>query len=284
MGCQNITMAINRSLARGLDILVLFNSTTSSLAVTEISKQLKYSQSRTYRLIRTLIKYGFLKENPGTAQYSLGLSAIRIGLLAQQSLNLLVVSRPLMKELSLLTRETVLLTAVNGTQAICLERVESVEPVWYMSLPAGESRQLHCGASNKILMAYLPEEEWDTIIAKEGLNRYTSNTITDVDQLKANLKEILKKGYAYSDQEAVREVRAVSAPIFNGLGQLVAGLSVAAPVYRFNKKKIKSVTKLVVEYANKISDRLSGYGPEPQKKAPISRSSIMKTLVVKKTS
>ena len=77
--------------------------------------------------------------------------------------------------------------------------------------------------------------------------------MTDVDQLKAHLREIQKRGYALSDQEVDRDVRAVGAPVLNGRGDLVAGLSIAGPAYRITKKKAGSYAKLVVEYAKKIS-------------------------------
>jgi DNA-binding IclR family transcriptional regulator len=256
-----MTISINQSLAHGLDILLLYDTSTPLFTVAEISKRLGYSQSKTYRLIRTLIKYNLLQENHGTARYALGLNALRIGLLAQQNLNLPAIAHPLMKELALLTKETVLLTAVNGTKGIVLDRVESEEPIRYSLFQPGASIPLHCGASSKILMAFLPEEGWDRIIAKEGLKRYTPNTIIDEKQLKAHLREIRKKGYAFSDQEVDRDVRGVAAPIFNGLGELVMGLSVAGPAYRIKKKKIGSCGKLVVQYAQKISSHL-GYVPE----------------------
>ena len=251
-------MTISQSLAHGLNILLLYDISHPVFTVSEISKKLGYSQSKTYRLVRTLIKYGLLQENHGTAQYSLGLNVLRLGLLSQQQFNISVIARPLMKQLSLLTKETVLLTAVNGTRGIVLERVESEEPIRYSLFQPGASIPLHCGASSKILMAYLPEEEWDRIIAKEGLKRYTPNTITDVDQLKAHLREIRKRGYTFSDQEVDRDVRAVAAPILNNLGELVAGLSVAGPAYRINKKKISPCGKIVIEYAQRISNHL-GY-------------------------
>src|SRR3990172_2204958 len=122
-------MTINQSLAHGLEILFLYDTATPLLAVSDISKKLRYSQSKTYRLIRTLIKYGLLQENRGTAQYGLGLNALRMGLLAQENLNLSVIARPFMKELSHLSKETVLLTVVNGTRGMCLEKVESEEPI-----------------------------------------------------------------------------------------------------------------------------------------------------------
>jgi DNA-binding IclR family transcriptional regulator len=249
-------MTINQSLAHGLEILFLYDTTTPLLSVAEISKKLKYSQSKAYRLIRTFVKYGLIKEDNGTARYSLGLNALRLGLLAQQQFNITEIARPFMRELSHLTKETVLLTAVNGTKGIVLERVESEEPIRYSLFQPGASLPLHCGASSKILMAYLSEEDWGRIITREGLKRYTPNTITNVDQLKAHLKEIRKKGYAFSDQEVDRDARAVAAPIMNGFGEVVAGVSIAGPAYRINKKKIKSYGKLVVKYAQRISIQL----------------------------
>ena len=255
-----MTTAITQSLAHGLAILLLYDSTARSFTVAEVSKRLGYSLSKTYRLVRTLVRHGFLQESPSRAQYSPGLNALRLGLLAQQNLNLAVIARPLMKDLSLLTKETVLLTAVNGTRGICIERVESEEPIRFSLFQPGASLPLHCGASSKILMAYLPEEEWDQMIKKEGLKRYTDHTITKAVKLKAHLREIRRKGYAWSDQEVDRDVRAVAAPIFNGAGKLVAGLSVTGPVYRINKKRLNDLKKPVVEYAKRISVKLGFSG------------------------
>ena len=88
--------------------------------------------------------------------------------MAKQQLNVVAFARPFMKELSILTGETVLLTAGNQTKGFVLERVESREPVRYSVFQPGASFDLHCGASSKILMAFLPEEDWDHIIATEG--------------------------------------------------------------------------------------------------------------------
>lgn len=248
--------SINQSLAHGLELLLTFESRRPLLTVSEISKILGFSQGKTYRLVRTLIKYHLIQENPGTARYSLGLNALRLGFVAQQSINLGTIARPFMSELSFRTKETVLLTAVNGTKGICTETVESEEPVRPSTYQPGESIPLYSGASGKILMAYLTEEEWDRIIATEGLRRYTPNTITDLGRLKKHLREIRKKGYAFSDREVHQDVRAVGAPILSVTGKLVAGLSVVGPVYRMNKKKTNVFARLVIEYAKRISNQL----------------------------
>jgi DNA-binding IclR family transcriptional regulator len=252
-----MTLSINQSLAHGLEVLLAFESSRTSLTVSEIAQYLKYSQSSTYRLVRTLVKYNLIQENPGTARYSLGLNVLRLGLLAQRTINLGAIARPFMAELSRHTKETVILTIVNGPKGMCVEIVESSEPVRSSTYQPGEYLPLHCGASGTILMAYLSEEEWDRIIATEGLRSYTPNTITEVDRLKDHLREIRKAGFAFSDREVYQDVVAVAAPILNVAGLLMAGLSVVSPFYRINKRKINSFTRLVAEYAKKISDLLN---------------------------
>jgi len=248
--------SINQSLAHGLELLLTFENKRPLLTVPEISELLGFSQGKTYRVIRTLIKYHLIQENPGTAKYSLGLNALRLGFVAQQCITLGAIARPFMSDLSFRTKESVLLTALNGTKGICIEAVESKEPVRSSTYQPGEVIPLHSGASGKILMAYLPEEEWNRIIETEGLGRYTPNTIIGVDRLKKHLREVRKKGYAFSDREVHQDVRAVGAPILSATGRLVAGLSVVGPVYRMNKKKCALVAQLVIQCAEKISNHL----------------------------
>lgn len=257
-------MAINQSLANGLKVLLLFDVSAPLLTVAEISERLKYSQSKTYRMVRTLIRHGFIGEVDGSAKYSLGLNALRLGFLAQQRFNISVIARPLMKELCAFTKETVFLTTLNGTRGICLERVESDEPIRWTAFQPGQEIPLHCGAPSKLLMASLTEEDWDHVIKEEGLKQYTPNTITNINKLKAQLREIQKMECVFSDQELHRGVRAAAAPVLNGMGEVVAALSIAGPVYRINKKKLRFLGKLVVQYAEKISSQL-GYKFKPAK-------------------
>ncbi len=263
---------MNQSLSHGLEILFLFDSTRPAFTVLEIAGILRFSQSKTYRLVRALVHYGLLETLNGSGQYSLGLNALRLGLLAQQKFKIGVVALPFMKELSRLTKETVLLTAVHGSKAICLERVESEEPIRYSLFTPGANLPLHAGASSKVLMAHLPEAEWDAIIAEEGLQRFTPQTITERKVLRTELREIRTRGYSFSDQEVDREVRAVAAPILNSRGELIAGLTVAGPAYRINKKKVQSLGQLVRRYAGKIAGQIQE--PSPGARAQISRAKI----------
>lgn len=248
---------ITQSLAHGLDILMLYDATTSCLTVIEIAERLKFSQSKAYRLVRTLAQYGLLQEQDGSAKYSLGLGVLRLGLLAQQSFTIPLIARPFMEELRNLTKETIFLIVPAGTRGLCVEKVESEEPIRF-STPLGDEIPLYCTAAGKVLMAHLPEAEQRAIIAA-GLKQHTSYTITDPELLEAQLDEVRETGVAIADREFFDEERAMAAPVLNGSGSVVASVSIAAPFYRLNKSKLLAFRECLVECAEKISGRL-GYG------------------------
>jgi IclR family acetate operon transcriptional repressor len=247
----------NKTFTSGLQVLLLYDSETHSLTASEISKRLGYSISKTYRLIRTLVQFDLLKENRQTASYSLGRAIIRLGLLAQKNFQLPGVAQPFMKELSLLTKETVLLVGLEGSRGICLELVESAEPIRFSLFQPGWALPIHAGAAPKAIMAHLPENEWDRIISM-GLKRYTPNTITDPEFLRADLRDIRRRGYAFSNQETELDVWAVAAPILTGTGEPLAALAVAGPAFRLNKREVPALGKLVVQYAQKIGYYFGG--------------------------
>ena len=275
-------MKMNQSLSHGLEILLLFDSSRPIFTILEICDLLRFSQSKTYRLVRALVHHGLLETQNGSGQYSLGMNALRLGLLAQQKFKIGVMALPYMKELSRLTKETVLLTAIQGNKAICLERVESAEPIRYSLFTPGANLPLHAGASSKVLLAFLPEVEWDAIIVEGGLQRFTPQTITDPGVLKEQLREIRIRGFAFSDQEVDRDVRAVAAPILNARGDLIAGLSVAGPAYRINKRRVQSLGQLVRRYAGKIAGQIQEPSPGPGSEFPKRKPIFSREIISQK--
>lgn len=242
-------MPPNQSLVHGLQIVFLFDPANPYLRVSEISKRLKYSQSKTYRLVKTLVEWGLLQEVAEKGRYSLGLGAFRLSLLAQRHFSLPEIARPHMKELSLVTKETVILTAVQGRQGVCVEVIESREPIRYSFFQPGAILPLPYGASSKVLMAHLPEGDLRQVLAGiKGLEKPLQ-----WKKLLEQLQEVREKQCALSHQEVNREARGVAAPILDGTGQLAAILSVAGPVYRIDEKKFAHLGSLTVRYAQRIA-------------------------------
>jgi DNA-binding IclR family transcriptional regulator len=67
-------------------------------------------------------------------------------------------------------------------------------------------------------------------------------------------------GYAVDDEEMVPGVRAISVPIRNDRGEVIASLSVAGSVLRLTGERLPEVIRQTLDAANEISVELRALG------------------------
>jgi len=148
------------------------------------------------------------------------------------------------------------LITVVGALLNRLDKCESIESIRLVAQIGSRYRALHPTAVGKVFLAYMPEEEFMHIIKERGLNKYTENTITEINTLKKELRKIRLNGYAFDDQEVRLGVRRISAPIFNYSNQLVGTIGIAGPTFRMRKSRINDMATMVKQTAKEISYNL----------------------------
>ncbi|MFC7197268.1 IclR family transcriptional regulator [Halosimplex aquaticum] len=77
------------------------------------------------------------------------------------------------------------------------------------------------------MLAYMDDERLDGIIEEHGLPSVTENTITDEDELRAELGAIRERGYATDDEERLEGIRCVAAPVRTSGDEVVGAVSVS---------------------------------------------------------
>ena len=239
------------SLERGLRLLSVFaKAGEAELTVADLARQAGLPPSTAYRYIQGLREAGYL-EAAGTGAVRLGEQVRALARDLQLQDPLAEFARPVMRELSRLTMETVLLVEPAGTFGICVERVESQEPV-RLSFAKGRMEPLYAGATVRALLAFLPDDVLESVIAA-GLVRYTEITIGDPEALRRNLAEVRRLGYAHSLGEMDEGVRALAVPLRpDGQGFARAALSVTGPAFRFTEDKVPQVLPLLRASAARI--------------------------------
>lgn len=217
---------------RALDILFLFRDGRLYASVDEISDLLDIPKSTVYRYVRILSERGLL-EKSGPAHYRLGLALLELGRRALASnRDIRLMALPSMKRIAEDIGESVSLMRVFDRHVICIESIEGRHAL-RVTIEQGRTQPLHAGASSKVLLASLPEAEWDALLDLP-LQRYTATTTTDIDALKAQLHRIQREGYCVSDGEIDVGARAVAVPLLNGHNEVVAALSIEAPSSRMD--------------------------------------------------
>lgn len=247
-------MKIN-SVDKAITVLNCFSIKEPILGVGEISQITGFTTSTVSRLLSTLEARDIVERAEGYGKYQLGYRIYLWGILSQKQNNLATIAKPIMESLRDECEEEISTYVVADNKRVCLERVASKHEIARVG-PVGGVFPLHCGASGRVLLAFLPDEKRKEIIENTTLKKFTSNTITDPVKLEKNLKEIRKKGYAISKEEREPGAYSVVAPIRNVNGRVIASLTISGPIYRLSDAQLRSHLKGVMEAAKKISEKL----------------------------
>src|SRR5690625_4105050 len=241
-----------KSFERMFAILAMFSMERTSLSISEIEKELGYPKSTIFRILNTLIKADYIEQDPDTHRYSIGMQFFRLGSIFQSQLDLRNVSLPVMKELAKNSSETIELNIIDQTNRFCIEKIDSPLQVRNF-VQIGDRHPLHLGASGKSLLAFLTKEEQDDILSRLG-RKYDIQT----QDLRADLQAIREKGYSFTKGERVVGSFAVSAPILDGEGTLMATITLAGPIQRLSEEREMELVTLLTNAARKISEKF-GY-------------------------
>lgn len=188
----------------------------------------------THHLLNTLVAEGLLSKD-AKREYHLG---PQVGVLADAFERELFPPEYLLEPLRRLAdscEETAHLAAWRHGEVTILSSVEGKQAVRVARLHIGLEGGAHARASGKLLLALAGPEVRSAYLVAHPLERLTDRTITDADQLEAELDRIRQRGYAVDQEEFSPGVACVAAPILvNGIA--IAAYSISAPIARFRKR------------------------------------------------
>ncbi len=208
--------------------------------------------STAHRILTALASHGYV-ERVAPAGWQLGAKLLQLGHRVRVGQDVRRAARPEMDRLRDAIGESVNLTLRAGDEVIYVERATPARAIRVEQI-IGSRAPLHVTAVGKL---WLGEEGAASVAAyagRTGLPRYTRNTLTDVAALTREALAAAQRGYALDDEEAELGVGCIGALIRDAAGQVVAGLSVSAPIERRQADWIP----LVLAAARRISARL-GY-------------------------
>jgi IclR family acetate operon transcriptional repressor len=250
---------VTRSVARAVAILQAFDESRIELGVTKLSQLTGIDKSTVYRLLNDLQQAGLIEQNPETSKYYPGFGLVRLAGLALRHLELPDIARPHLRELAKLSQETVNLSiSTNGNKIINIEGVTSPRMVRNVGW-IGREMPIHAVSGGKVMMAYLPDERMDQILAGE-LERFTEHTITDPARLREELEQIRQVGYGIAEEELEVGLSAVAAPIRNHEGQVAAIISVSGPAFRLPRERLIELGITTKQTADAISKQMGYIG------------------------
>ena len=226
-----------KSLVKALQLLECFSADHPQLGISELSAMLGYNKATVYNIASTFTATGYLKQDPVTSKYSLGLKLLQFSYLINKENDLPTTMVPYLQKIADATGETVYLGIPYEADVLYLAtRTPSA------SIPRtilGEKAPMYCTGLGKCLLAFTPEEHRPSL--PETFKPYTSNTITTRPKLLQELAQIKERGYAIDNMEHEFGVSCVAVPIFGNSGEPIAAVSVSGPSLRFDFNSIEHI-------------------------------------------
>lgn len=244
------------AVAKALSIIETIQQARGSLSLKELAARLGMNKSTVHHLAATLTQRGFLSQESATRKYNIGLHLVEIGQAHLDQLDVRVTARPFMERLSRDVGEIVYLVVLDRCDIVCVDKIDGLcqSGALRCNFYIGMRTSPHSTAAGKVLLAFLPEEKADEIIARRGMPARTQFTITDPRHFKEHLVRVRKQGFAYGFQEHEMGLQCVAAPIFNQSGQCRAALGVSGPLTRVTRELMEGTLKpAVVTAARQVS-------------------------------
>ncbi|HTC85507.1 MAG TPA: IclR family transcriptional regulator, partial [Candidatus Acidoferrum sp.] len=161
-----------------------------------------------------------------------------------------------LERLARLTRETVSLGILEADACLTVAQADGPNLIavgdW-----TGRASPLHCIASGKVLLSSMAEREVLRIV-RRGLVAYTERTITELEPLLEEMARIRRRGYATALGEYEAGLNAVSAPVHDARGSVIAAVDIWGPAFRLTPRRIPELAAQAREAAAAISVRLGG--------------------------
>jgi IclR family transcriptional regulator, KDG regulon repressor len=244
-----------KSVSRALDIITLVSLKKGGMGVTEIANQIDINKSSVYRILSTLVQYGYIEQDSETGRYKLGYKFLEVSSKLLESIDLRAEARPYLQELENLTNEVIHLVVYDQGEVVYIEKLEGNETL-RMHSKVGKRAPMHCTSVGKAILAYLPSNVVLDILDRKGMPMHTDKTITNRDSFLQELIEVRKRGYALDLEENEYGITCIAVPIFDHLGKVIAAVSISGPTMRMTKERMEQLQSQMIQIGKKISKRL----------------------------
>ena len=211
---------------RMMDVLVLLERRSNGATIRDLVDQLDLPRTTVYRILNTLQFHDMVRRS-SEGTYRLGPRLLTLAARAvvdSHDYDLAAVALPHLERLASETGEGCKVSVLDGNIVLVVTALQGTRE-YALTVVPGQHQPLHAGASGKVLIAHLPEEQRNALLGND-LFRYTNRTFADGKRLSAELARIRRQGWAEDRGEFSPSICAYAAPIRDRTGKVVAALSV----------------------------------------------------------
>lgn len=219
------TLRLNRSVLRAAKLLQTVGDHPAGATASTLAAETGLPRPTAFRLLLSLESMGLLVREGGL--FSLGWEVVRLGRIADPYRGILPRVQLMLDGLAAQLGENVSYSVVTGPTTH--EVIAEADGPYLLAIAKGwigKDFQLHAGATGKMLLSHLSDEQL-TQILPEHLEATTKYTITSRSSLLFDLAEVRARGFATTDNELEEGLYAITVAVHDAAGSPIGMISVS---------------------------------------------------------
>jgi DNA-binding IclR family transcriptional regulator len=236
----------SQAVDRAAELLVRIMESELPPSVGELATAAGLPKSTTSRLLRALESRGLVQRDGARGNLRPGSVLLRYARRAGRGGDLVELTAAALDELAELTGETVNV-AVAGPAGV--EHLAQRDSRFFLGSSnwIGRPVPFYAAANGKVFLAFGAAK-----LPRGPLARLTDQTVVDRGALELELAAVRERGWATTVEELESGLLAVAAPVRDGHGDVIAALSISAPVVRVPADRLASLGPLVAAAAARV--------------------------------
>ncbi|ORB11492.1 IclR family transcriptional regulator [Mycolicibacterium monacense] len=235
--------------------LLLLLGERSEIRLTDASEYLRVASSTAHRLLSMLQYRGFVRQDPASKAYQPGPSLTNVAFAVHSRMDIPRTAAPILRQLVDTLQETVHVGTLDGRLVRFIAALESPSAVRVISR-LGSTRPAHCTSTGKVLLAGLSDDELDQLYPDPHLEPLTEHSVRTLTELRAQLAEVRKSGFAISRQESEEGVASVAVAVPQSGSGIRLALNASAPSYRFRPSDVRKACSALTDAAAELARNL----------------------------
>jgi IclR family transcriptional regulator, pca regulon regulatory protein len=224
-----------QSLQRGLAVIRAFDAENPALTLSDVAKATDLAPATARRFVLTLVELGYMRAD--ARLFRLSPRVLELGRPFLSGLTLPALARPHLRDLVADVRESSSLAILDASDIVYVEHV-AAKRLMSVQVTVGTRDPAFATSLGRVLIAGKSDDWLAGSLATLQLTEITPATIVDPAALLAELRRIRAQGWALVDQEFEEGLRALSAPIHDKDGAVIAAVNVAVHASRWSIEAI----------------------------------------------
>ena len=211
------------ALARGLDVIRVFQPRYPVMSLTAVAGAAGLARPTARRILLTLEQLGYVRATAGG--FELTPQVLELGMAYVLSRSLWEVARPHMERLVAQTHESSSIAQLDGSDIVYVARV-AVPKIIALAVTIGTRFPAMQTSLGKVLLAALPPGEAERVLAEPSRSPVTARWQPQAAERAAELRAVRARGWSLTDEQLAAGIRSVAAPLRDGDGRVIAALNV----------------------------------------------------------